>query len=119
MDAEAGGPNVLVANPVSTGRLCAVSSNNNQPVAGAGRLQIVVNHVETEIGVRRDVPLGAGTDPPPVPVVVAASLRQSSPKRNRTGGAAFKSADQVVSVVGIALAAPANDPANMPSLWIP
>src|SRR6187402_38900 len=87
MDTPRGDPGILVAGRVAVraGRLTRRRSGEACSASGVERaaVELVVDHVKTDIQVPRDVPLGPATDRPAAGVEVATTRPRS---RNRSGG---------------------------------
>ena len=103
MDAEASHPDVLVADALMKGRSIGSSVRGDCGTQDLtrGRAHAVdfqVRDVKTHVEVLGHVPLGAGTNPPAGPVVVAARLR----KRQRTSPGA-RALQRAKDVIGLAV----------------
>src|SRR5215510_10106857 len=95
VDAEADGPVVLVGEEASdlptiteliiTDRRDRRRANREHARRRRHALQLLVHHVQADVEVLGDVPLGARAEPPGVPVGVAAGLR--SRRRTNTSSA--------------------------------
>src|SRR5262245_56649009 len=115
VDADAQAVVVLILERVEGRRLGGVGKRGIGLHPARCRLQLLVDHVEALVEPRCEVVLGAGTDLPPVEVVVAGPLRHLEPReRDRTtdcarsgqvgageGGRGLRVADRQVGVVAV------------------
>src|SRR5450759_1942449 len=120
MDAEAERPDILVLDINHSGRLRRASNLGVDTRPTARRVQLLVQHVETEIGVGGDVPLSARTDPPLVPVVFAVTegAQTATTGESQSGGIADRRIRGVVVAHGEIAAIQRGAPLLVPEVLV-